>query len=151
MNAQTRGISGSIRNSLQFKTQWHKPNLAPIPRTSWKSSDGTCPTSRIQHAGPSLGYICWPRICRNCSCALTFFFLRKIKQDLDSYRVLPESLLRQTAALWVTKSRGDSNKKKIKLLFGQFDKLTVSSLGKDLTVQSSFWSDILWFRLLKAM
>lgn len=30
---------------------------------------------------------------------LFFFFLRKIKQDLDSYRVLSESLLREKAAL----------------------------------------------------
>ena len=74
MNAQTRGISSSIRHSLQFKTQWHNPSVAPVPQTSWKSSDCTCPTGRIQHAGPSLWYICWPRICRNCSCAWTFFF-----------------------------------------------------------------------------
>ena len=41
-------------------------------------------------------YIWTADIGRNCSCAITIFY-RKIKQDLDPYRVLSDSLLRERA------------------------------------------------------
>lgn len=82
MNAQTKGVSGSSKSSLEFKTQRHKPNLAPIPWTSWKLSHCLCSASHIQHADPPLCCVCWPctsglQIFVGIAPGLSRFFLEK--------------------------------------------------------------------------
>lgn len=148
-------LSGSTESSLQFKTQWHKPNLALIPQTSRKSCHFMCPASHI-HDDPSLVhllalYMGIADIHRNCSCILTMF-LRKIKQDFDPYRVLSQSLLRKRTVSWVMKSKGEPSEEN-KLNYCLVTLINEHCLAWAKTWLSRVNSGVtfLWFCLLKAM